>query len=184
MAGRSGRETGRLVRLTSEEGAMSTTSDGGSDRVVSVERVIPAPPEKIFDILADPRRHPEVDGSGTVKKANDDSPQRLSLGAKFGMDMKFGVPYRMVNTVTEFEEGRRIAWAPKPVFRGKELGNQAGRVWRYELEPVPEGTRVRETWDATHERGYAIQKLFGTAKRTAKGMTASLANLERLATGS
>ncbi len=158
------------------------TSSTASDRVVTVERVIPAPPERIFDLLADPRRHPEIDGSGSVRQASDDSPARLSLGARFGMAMKVGMPYRMVNTVIEFEDGRRIAWAPKPVFRGKERPNQAGRIWRYELEPVDGGTRVRETWDATAEKAFAIQQLFGTPKRVTKGMAGSLANLERLAT--
>jgi len=38
--------------------------------VETVERVIPAPPEKIFDLLADPRRHPEIDGSGSVRRAS------------------------------------------------------------------------------------------------------------------
>ncbi len=33
----------------------------------SVERVIPAPAEKIFDLLADPSRHREIDGSGSVR---------------------------------------------------------------------------------------------------------------------
>ena len=32
--------------------------------VETVERVIPAPADKIFDLLADPRHHPEIDGSG------------------------------------------------------------------------------------------------------------------------
>jgi hypothetical protein len=88
----------------------------------------------------------------------------------------------MLNTVIEFEDGRRIAWAPKPVFRGKERTGQAGRVWRYELEPVDGGTRVTETWDATHEKAWFLVKLTGGVKRTAKGMDASLANLDRLAT--
>jgi uncharacterized protein YndB with AHSA1/START domain len=160
---------------------MSTTPDTGSDRIVTVERVIAAPPDAIFDILADPRRHPDVDGSGSVKQADADSPARLSLGARFAMAMKIGLPYRMVNTVTEFDEGRRIAWTPKPEVRGKERAKLAGRIWRYELEPVDGGTRVRETWDATAERGFAIQKLLGARTRTAKAMTASLANLERRA---
>jgi hypothetical protein len=107
----------------------------------------------------------------------EQSPESLS---KFGMGMKVGVPYRMVNTVIEFEEGRRIAWAPKPVFRGKEMAKQAGRVWRYELEPVDGGTRVRETWDASAEKGFAIQKVLGVAKRTAANMAKTLENLERV----
>jgi uncharacterized protein YndB with AHSA1/START domain len=111
--------------------------------IVTAERVIPAPAAAIFDVLADPARHPEIDGSGSVKRARPGSAARLSNGATFGMDMHRGVHYGMVSTVTEFDEGRRIAWAPKPASgRGARL---AGRIWRYELEPVDGGTRVRET---------------------------------------
>jgi uncharacterized protein YndB with AHSA1/START domain len=118
---------------------------------VRVERVVPAPPERVFDVLADPRRHREIDGSGTVRDAAVDGPARLSLGAVFGMHMRAGAPYSMTNTVVEFEEGRRIAWQPRPTnaVAAKAIG---GRIWRYELEPVDGGTRVRETWDISQER--------------------------------
>ena len=109
---------------------------GEHPQAVSVERVIAAPPEKIFDVLADPSQHPVIDGSGTVKHTRGEQPERLSLGAKFGMSMKLGVPYGITNTVVEFEDGHRIAW--------RHIG---GHRWRYELAPVDEGTRVRETYD-------------------------------------
>ena len=80
-----------------------------SEFVETVERVIPAPPEKIFDLLADPDRHHDIDGSGTVREAKH-SPGRLALGDTFGMSMKMGVPYSMVSTVIELDENRRIAW--------------------------------------------------------------------------
>lgn len=117
---------------------------------VSSERVVPVSPERIFALLADPRRHREVDGSGTVRDPVR-APERLSLGAVFGMDMRAGGRYRMRNTVVEFEEGRRIAWQPRPAngLAAKAIG---GRIWRYELEPVEGGTRVRETWDISQER--------------------------------
>jgi len=118
---------------------------------VSAERVVNASPQDVFDLLADPRRHREFDGSGTVRDAAVDGPERLSRGAVFGMHMKAGAPYSMTNTVVEFEEGRRIAWQPRPTngLARKAIG---GRIWRYELEPVPGGTRVKETWDITQER--------------------------------
>jgi uncharacterized protein (UPF0262 family) len=34
---------------------------------VSVTRFIAAPPEAIFDVLADPAKHPIIDGSGSLK---------------------------------------------------------------------------------------------------------------------
>jgi uncharacterized protein YndB with AHSA1/START domain len=117
---------------------------------VSVERVVPASPEQVFDLLADPRRHPEIDGSGTVRSAVD-APDRLHRGARFGMQMQLGGPYSMTSTVTEFEEGRRIAWQPRPT-RALLATVIGGRSWRYELTPVEGGTLVRETWDARTER--------------------------------
>ena len=107
-----------------------------SEPKVSVSRVIAAPAQKIFDLLADPRMHPVLDGSGTVKKSRDGNPQRLALGTRFGMDMRMGAPYRIRNTVVEFEEGRLIAW--------RHIGRHR---WRYELEPVDGGTKVTETFD-------------------------------------
>ena len=153
---------------------MSTTRD-----VVSVERVISASAEAIFEVIADPRRHCEFDGSGTVRQARPGAPCRLSEGATFGMDMHRGMGYGMVSTVTEFDEGRCIAWAPKPAN-----GHGArffGRIWRYELEPVDGGTRVRETWDISQEGLRLLIRLLA-ASRTRRDMTKSLERLEGLVT--
>jgi len=117
---------------------------------VSVEKVVHATPERIFDLLADPRRHSDLDGSGTVRDVVD-GPDRLSKGAVFGMNMRMGGPYQMTSTVIEFEENRRIAWQPRPA-NGIARKLAGGRIWRYELEPVEGGTRVRETWDISQER--------------------------------
>ena len=108
-----------------------------ADDQVSRTRLVPAAPQEVFDLLADPRQHALIDGSGTVQGAVS-GPDRLSPGAKFGMSMKMGLPYRIQNTVEEFEEGRRIAW------------RHAGRHrWRYELEAVEGGTQVTETFDTS-----------------------------------
>jgi uncharacterized protein YndB with AHSA1/START domain len=147
-----------------------------SDEVITVERVIPAPPEAIFDFLADASKHPLIDGSGTLKQHTSGSPQRLSLGAKFGMSMKLGVPYRVVNTVVEFEDNRLIAWSPHlPGMLAKITG---GRIWRYELEPVEGGTRVRETWDISKDKQKIVMRR--GAASTGTSMEKSLAQLEQL----
>ena len=142
---------------------------------VSTERFVPAPPERVFELLADPRRHREIDGSGTVRDADVDGPQRLSLGAVFGMHMKAGAPYRMTNTVVEFEEGRRIAWQPRPTNRVAALAI-GGRIWRYELEPVEGGTLVRETWDIRQER--FPPPLLAARSATRRAMARTLERLE------
>ena len=128
---------------------MPETSDS-SPSVATVERLINAPAEKIFDLLADPSRHQEIDGSGTVKGPPGGA-QRLALGSKFGMSMKMGIGYTMENTVIEFEENRRIAWQPRPTQTVMSwfIG---GRIWRYELVPQGDDTLVRESWDISQER--------------------------------
>jgi hypothetical protein len=138
--------------------------------VVTVEREIAAPAQRIFDLLADPRRHAEIDGSGSVRAVPDEAPARLSQGAEFGASMKaLGMPYKVVNTVVEFEEGRRIAWHHK-----------ARVVWRYELEPTAGGTRVRETWDPTNG-GRAAGVFFTLARFAPRTEVAMRKTLDRLA---
>ena len=106
--------------------------------LISRSRVVQAAPADVFEVLATPRLHSAIDGSGTVRGAAEGGPDRLSQGARFGMSMRLGVPYSMTNTVSEFEEGRLIAWH-----------HVGGHVWRYELEPLEGGraTRVTETFD-------------------------------------
>ena len=156
---------------TIEEGAM----DGN---VVSTERVIRADPDAIFGLLADASRHPDIDGSGTVKKVKTDAPARLTLGATFGMSMKAGIGYSMVNTVVEFEDNRRIAWQARPPgFLGRIA---AGRIWRYELEPVENGTRVRESWDLTEDHQRRMLKLGGLPQKTEANMAKTLQRIAEL----
>lgn len=136
--------------------------------MISVDQVVHAPPEKIFDLLADPRQHPVIDGSGTVRKTQGSAPARLSLGSSFGMDMKTGVPYKITNRVVEFIEGKQIAW--------RHFG---GHVWRYILEPMDGGTKVTEQFDYTHSRSKLMLKVMGSLPKNKKSMRNTLENLEK-----
>jgi hypothetical protein len=60
---------------------------------------------------------------------------------------------------------------------GKLVG---GRIWRYELEPVDGGTRVRESWDISQEQ---IKSLVRPLRgKTRKAMTTTLARIEQVVT--
>jgi uncharacterized protein YndB with AHSA1/START domain len=135
------------------------------DRQVSRSVLLATPPEPVFDLLADPSRHAEVDGSGSVRKAVK-GPDRLALGSRFAMSMKLGLPYRISNEVVEFEENRRIAW--------RHFGHH---VWRYELEPVDGGTRVTETFDYAPARAPALLERLGMVKRNERSIDATLERL-------
>ena len=138
--------------------------------VVAVERIVRADPQAVFDLLADPAQHPLLDGSGSVRESRTGNPQRLSMGARFGMDMQLGLSYRITNTVVEFDEPRRIAWR-----------HFAGHRWRYLLTPVANGTLVREEWDPTrvpHLWPWLWLSRFPARNRD--GMLASLDHLTEL----
>src|SRR5665213_945673 len=144
--------------------------------VVSVEQCIPAGPAAIFALVTDAARHPEIDGSGSVRQVKAGAPEKLSLGVAFGMSMKLGVGYSMVSTVIEYEEDRRIAWQSRLAgFFGKFVG---GRIWRYELEPVEGGTLVRESWDISQDHQRALLRHGSVGKQTAKNMTTTLEKIE------
>jgi hypothetical protein len=137
-------------------------------KIVSRSTIVPAPAQMIFDLLADPRRHGEIDGSGSIQSAQINAPERLSLDATFGMQMKIGVRYKITNTVVEFEEGKTIAW--------RHFG---GHIWRYILEPVDGGTKVTEQFDWNKSKSPLILKLRKSPQDNAKSIEKTLENLVR-----
>jgi uncharacterized protein YndB with AHSA1/START domain len=147
---------------------------------VSVQRLIPSPPEPIFDLLADPDRHADLDGGDSVQRARSGG-RRLGLGDRFGMDMKLGIAYSTLNTVIDFEENRRIAWQTRGGGAVRHL--VGGRIWRYDLEPVDGGTLVTETWDISEEVAPSKPFVRGMAGMTRRNMEATLARIEDLVTG-
>lgn len=136
-------------------------------RQISRSRVVAASPGAIFDLLADPARHPELDGSGSVRGSLSTGPRRLELGARFGMRMRLGLPYTILNTVVEFEEGRLIAWR-----------HFSGHRWRWRLAELSGGrTEVTETFDWSTARSPRAIELLGFPDRNRKGIEATLDRL-------
>jgi len=140
-------------------------------RPVSRSHIVPAPAAAIFDLLARPGQHAVIDGSGTVRGVQPGTPERLSAGAKFGMQMRWGLPYRILNQVVEFEEGRRITWR-----------HFAGHLWRWSLEPLGEDrTRVTEEFDPRPSRYPRATRLLRWPQRNARAIEQSLSRLEEWA---
>jgi uncharacterized protein YndB with AHSA1/START domain len=147
--------------------------------VLSVERMIRASPEVIFDVLADPSKHALIDGSEMLQGAPAGTSERLTLGTTFGMSMKMGVRYSTVSTVVEFEENRLIGWQTGP--KGKLERYVAGRIWRYVLEPRDGGTLVTESWDITTDHQRSLLKLGDIwSGKTRRDMELTLARLDSL----
>ena len=150
--------------MTSDQ---SVTAVQAGPRRVSRRVTVGAPAAELFAIVADPRRHGELDGSGTVGDAvKSDGP--LRLGARFSVRMhQVGLPDRITSTVTGYEEGRLLEWR-----------HPAGHRWRYEFaETAPGRTEVTETWDYTTSKAPKVLELLGMPARNTAGIEATLAKL-------
>jgi hypothetical protein len=142
----------------------------GEKYVRSGSITINAPASVIFDIVANPQMHHRFDGSGTVT-GSATGPDRLSLGAKFGMGMKIKVPYRIQNTVVEFDVNRRIGW--------RHAGHH---IWRYEFEPIDDTTTlVTETFDGSTARFPPALNLMNAYENNQKAILKTLTRLKVLA---
>jgi uncharacterized protein YndB with AHSA1/START domain len=123
---------------------------------VSVSRSIAAPPGKIFQVLADPARHPALDGSGMLREAQD-RPVLSQVGDTFTVAMYLPAlgDYLMLNRIIAFEQDRRIEWEPTPgdavASRNAELpiGSPQGYSWGFQLEASGDTTTVTEIFDCT-----------------------------------
>jgi hypothetical protein len=137
---------------------------GDEYQPVAVSRRICAPAQEIFQVLANPVRHTEFDGSqmlrGTV------TPTVISgAGDVFVMKMYYSEigEYEMNNHVVEYEQDRRIGWEPEagrghPDYHpGSSAPARWGQRWSYQLTPDgPDATIVTEIYDCSaapeHER--------------------------------
>jgi hypothetical protein len=149
-------------------------------RPVSVSRAVHAPPAAVFAVVADPRRHAEIDGSGMVGEPVEDTGP-LQLGSTFGMAMRqLGARYRMVSEVTEFEPDRRIAW--RAFLRPGSAGGPTlgGTTWRYTIRPTEVGCLVTETYDVTTGTASPLLALLGFPGRFEKAMARTLDRLAGL----
>jgi hypothetical protein len=149
---------------------MTVTAVDTGRRKVSRAAEVHAPAGEIFDIVADPHRHGELDGSGTVLDTVS-GPSRLVQGARFSVQMKqYGVPYRITSRVTDFDDGHVVEWR-------LPLGHR----WRWELAPSSgDSTLVTETFDYSqvgplHARAL---ELLGYPQRNGAGIEATLRKLQ------
>lgn len=140
------------------------------DLTASASTEVDAPADEVFAFLCRPANHPEISGDESVKGERHGPEQLTAVGDKFGMRMKmYGLPYRITNTVVEFEAGKKIAWCHPGKHR-----------WRWEVEALPKGgTRVTETFDMSTSPIKPALKLMGYPKGHQANVDKSVANVAK-----
>jgi uncharacterized protein YndB with AHSA1/START domain len=129
----------------------------GPYQPVVVARQINAPASRIFQVLADPARHMEIDGSGMLRGAASSMPIS-GTGDVFVMKMYYSQlgHYEMNNHVVDYELDRRLSWEPEAGqgHPDADPANSAqrrwGHRWTFELTPVrSDATIVTEKYDCS-----------------------------------
>jgi hypothetical protein len=124
---------------------------------VAVSRRISAPAHDIFQILASPARHTELDGSGMLR-GTVSTAMISGVGDVFVMKMYYSElgDYEMNNHVVDYEPDRRIGWEPQAGRGHPDAAPDSseparwGHRWAYELTPDgPDATVVTEIYDCS-----------------------------------
>ncbi|GMA19355.1 SRPBCC family protein [Arsenicicoccus piscis] len=112
---------------------------------ITVSRTIDASAKDLWDVLSNPARHVELDGSGFIQ--SDHKTDRITAnGQVFTMNMSgahMGGDYQTDNHVVGYDKDRLLAWKTAPA--GTE---PPGWQWVWELQADgPDQTTVTLTYD-------------------------------------
>jgi hypothetical protein len=151
------------------------------DAVASVSRTIRAPAERLFAVLADPAKHPGIDGSGMLRESSD--PAISGVGDEFTMKMYHANrgDNETTNHVVEYVLNRRIGWEPviSAVSRPEQeadIGTPMRHRWVFELTAAgQDSTVVTETYDCSRSPEWMREK---GASRWVPAMSTTLEKLD------
>lgn len=134
------------------------------DRQVARSIVVETPVRRIFTLVANPHRHHELDGSGTVRDRAE-GPEQIAEGDTFTVRMKIlGFPYAITSTATEVVLDRVVEWQ-----------HPGGHRWRYDFEEMgPTQTRVTETFDYRESKTAKLYELMRYPARNARSIERTL----------
>ena len=161
----------------------------GQCQPVAVSRRIAAPAHSIFEILANPVRHPEFDGSGALRGARTTT-VISGVGDVFVMKMYYDHlgDYESNNHVVEYEPDRRIGWEPEAGHGHPAAAAEGGERdrwrhrWSYQLTPDgPDATVVTEIYDCSRAPQDA-RAMMDNGNVWRQGMATTLQRLDALCT--
>jgi uncharacterized protein YndB with AHSA1/START domain len=152
-----------------------------SGESITVSRTLDASTQAVFEVLSNPEKHPQLDGSGFV--VSDEKTDRISAtGQVFRMNMTgehMGGDYQTDNTVTGFDPNHLLAWQTAPA--GTE---PPGWEWVWELVAEgPDQTRVNLTYDWSRVTDTALLEKIGFPLVSESELEDTLGNLAAAVAG-
>ncbi|MDI5980577.1 YbhB/YbcL family Raf kinase inhibitor-like protein [Amycolatopsis magusensis] len=156
---------------------VATAETPGPERI-EVSRLVPAPADAVFAVLADPKGHVDIDASGMLMDAEGDPVRRAGDRFRVHMDREAlgDVPlgkYEVEVVITTCRPGEEIAWTVEGRVRP-----HARHLYGYRLEPAGDGTRVTSYYDWSEVSAEWKERLdFPVVSETA--LKATLGILER-----
>ena len=143
--------------------------------MISAETILRAAASDVYALIADPARHTELDGGGSVRGLISGDTPELREGDNFTEKMFLGIPYRMSPTVVRAEKNQALSWRMP-----------ADHYWIWEIADNHDGTvTVRETWDASEAKIFGfipaapVFRAIGAFARNRRNIALSLAKLHR-----
>lgn len=138
--------------------------------VICAETTLKARAEDVYALVANPARHPELDGGTNIRSLRKGKDAEFKVGDTFSLNMVLGIPYTLTMEVTRAEKNEGVTW----LHPGKH-------TWSWDITDNEDGTlTVRETFDARTSPAAKIYHLNGAFSRNRKNIALSLANLHRI----
>ena len=97
----------------------------------TVNGVITASREKLFEIVSDVTRHPQLAGSGEVQRVEWVTASPVRVGSKFKAIQKIGMEYPTRSSVVICDLNAAFVW-----FSGRSGQPPFGEYWGFEFEPL------------------------------------------------
>ncbi|TWD15951.1 SRPBCC family protein [Marihabitans asiaticum] len=152
-----------------------------TENQIVVQRTIDASAKDLFEVLTNPEKHAQLDGSGFVRSV-DQADRIQSVGQVFTMNMEgdhMGGEYQTDNHVTAYAENKMVGWQTAPA--GTE---PKGWEWLWELEPEgSDSTVVTLTYDWDKVTDEAILRKVSFPLVSESQLEESLNNLAAAVTG-
>jgi ribosome-associated toxin RatA of RatAB toxin-antitoxin module len=144
----------------------------------TVERYIEAPPETLYDLVADVTRTPELTPD-IARVTWLDGATEPAVGARFKAINTIGhMRWSNKPVITALEPGRAISWSRTEAFGGTV-------EWHWRFDPEGTGTRVTHGYEVTDpitRIGWFIIGTLGRRKDRKRDLHESMGNtLERIA---